>query len=161
MGASRGARDYGDRHQSALRAAAVPDVLFIERHSSMVRSRFAQILSGGGGLYDSDTLRCGALRSAAIVVPRLVSSSAPAVRARNDTILGAVGTDRATAIVVTGARGACDLMPPCASKLLQLASIKATELAKATSGAICSRAVSTRAEPRLGANLLERRAEGH
>jgi hypothetical protein len=108
-----------------------PDVLFIERHSSHGPESVAQILSGGGGLYDSDT------RGVVLfVLPR--SSSLDSYQAAlrqfvldTDTILGAVGTDRATAIVGRERVVPVTLMPPLrVETLLQLASIKATELAQ-------------------------------
>ena len=90
-----------------------------------------QVLSGGGGVYDSDTRGLVLL-----VLPQTASldSNPSALREfvlDTDAILGAVGTDRTTAIVGRERIVPVDLMPPLrVETLLQLASVKSTELAQ-------------------------------
>jgi hypothetical protein len=117
--------------KARLEAPPAPEVLFVERHGSRAPETVARILNGGGGLYDSDQRGLVLL-----VLPR--SSSLDSYRTAlrefvldTDAILGAVGTDRATGIVGRERVVPVSVMPPLrVETLLQLASVKKTELAQ-------------------------------
>jgi hypothetical protein len=106
-----------------------PEVRFVERHSAGRLQSMDRILNGGGGVYDSDTRGLVLL-----VLPRTASLDSNPMALREfvldtDAILGAVGTDRTTAIVGRERIMPVDLMPPLrVETLLQLASVKSAAI---------------------------------
>jgi hypothetical protein len=108
-----------------------PDVLLIERHYTRPPRTLAQIMGGGGGLYDSE--RRGMV---VFVLPRSASLNAYQQALREfaldtDVILGAVGTDRAIAIIGRERIVPASVMPPLrVETLLLLASVDSAELAQ-------------------------------
>jgi hypothetical protein len=108
-----------------------PEVRFVERHTSGRPQSMDRILNGGGGVYNSDTRGLVLL-----VLPRTASLDSNPAALREflldtDAILGAVGTDRTTAIVGRERIVPVDLMPPLrVETLLQLASVKSVEMAR-------------------------------
>lgn len=108
-----------------------PDVRFVERHTIGQPQTLEAVLNAGGGVYDSE--RRGLVL---FVLPRSASLDSYPVALREfvldtDVILGAVGTDRTTAIIGRERVVPVSLMPPLrVETLLQLASVKSAELAQ-------------------------------
>ena len=108
-----------------------PEVRFVQRHAANRPQSMEGILNGGGGVYDSDNRGLVLL-----VLPRTASLDSNLTALREfvldtDAILGAVGTDRTTAIVGRERIVPVDVMPPLrVETLLQLASVKSGELAQ-------------------------------
>jgi hypothetical protein len=108
-----------------------PDVRFVRRHATARSETLAELLKAGGGVYDSE-------RRGLVLFALPKSASLDGYRAAlrefaldTDAILGAVGTDRATAIVARERIVPVDVMPPLrVETLLQLASVKSSELAQ-------------------------------
>ena len=109
----------------------VPDVLFVERHTSRAPESLADVMNRSGGVYDS------AQRGVVVfVMPRSASLNTYDAQLREfvldtDSIVGAVATATAVAIVGRERVVPVDVMPPLrVETLLQLASVRSTELAQ-------------------------------